>query len=103
MPDFVHSSMRLEFRLIRSHPNRVARFRRGTIGDTKVNLGPFATLFGHGCGFFDDRKAWGRGPDPAFGPARRFSACFGRVGGCAQGGKNWSHGPADLLGGRRTR
>src|SRR3989449_11757914 len=30
------------------------------IGDEKVNLGPFATLFGHGFGFFDDRKAWGR-------------------------------------------
>src|SRR5438128_11517243 len=73
------------------------------IGDEKVNLGPFATLFGHGFGFFDDRKAWGRGPDSAFGPARRFSAYFGRVGGCAQGGKNWSHGAADLLGGRRTR
>jgi len=73
------------------------------ISDKKVNLDPFATLFGHGCGFFDDRKAWGRGPDSAFGPTRRFSACFGRAGGCAQDGKNWSHGPADLLGGRRTR
>lgn len=50
------------------------------IGDETVNLGPFATLFGHGCGFFDDRKAWGRGPDSAFGPtlptgcATRFSS-----------------------------
>ena len=73
------------------------------IGDEKVNLGPFATLFGHGFGFFDDRKAWGRGPDSAFGPARRFSTYFGCLGRCAQGGKNWGHGPADLLGGRRTR
>src|SRR5713101_5449666 len=72
------------------------------IGDTKVNLGPFATLFGPRFGFFDDRKAWGRGPDSAFGPARRFSACFGRVGGCAQGSNNSGHGPADLLRGGRT-
>src|SRR6266446_8252136 len=50
------------------------------IGDEKVNLGPFATLFGHGFGFFDDRKAWGRGPDSAFGPARRFSTYFGCLG-----------------------
>src|SRR6266446_6460159 len=73
------------------------------IGDEKVNLGPFATLFGHGFGFFDDRKAWGRGPDSAFGPARRFSTYFGCLGRRAQGGKNWGHGPADLLGSRRTR
>ena len=72
------------------------------IGDNKVNLGPFATLFGHGCRFFDDRKAWGRGSDSAFGPAWRFSACFGRLGRCAQDDKNWGHGPADLLGRDRT-
>ena len=50
-------------------------------GDTKVNLGPFATLFVHGLGFFNDQKAWSRGPDSAFRPAWRFSTCFGRVGG----------------------
>ena len=53
------------------------------IDDEKVNLGPFATLFGHGFGFFDDRKARSRGPGSAFGPARRFSAHFGCLGGCA--------------------
>ena len=73
------------------------------IDDEKVNLGPFATLFEHGCGFFDDQKARGRGSGSAFGPARRFSANFGRVGGCTQSGKNWDHGPTDLPGRDRTR
>src|SRR6266849_4190998 len=68
------------------------------IGDTKVNLGPFATLFGPRFGFFDDRKAWGRGSVFGFGPRRGFSGVFGGGGGLCprqQQFRPWPGGPVE--------
>jgi hypothetical protein len=61
-----------------------------------MQLGPFAARFWHWFGFFDHCKAWSGGSDPAFAPARRFSAWFARPGRCAKLLQNAGHDPAHL-------
>ncbi len=62
---------------------------------------PLAARFGHRFGFADDRKAWRRCPNSAFGPAGRFSTRFGTLGWCAKLHQNAGHHPTYLSRGDR--
>ena len=57
----------------------------------------FATLFGPWFGLIDHRTAWRTFHDSPFESSRRFSAWFGRSGGCSQLCHNGGHGSSYLL------
>src|SRR5690348_7568251 len=64
--------------------------------------GYFALRFWHLFGFAHHGKAWCRRPLPAFAPARRFSAWFGRQSWCAKLLQKAGHPSAHLLRGDRA-
>src|SRR5512135_30932 len=84
------------FRLLTTSRRSLSRRNGQRMTRISWPSGPFAPRFWHWLGFFDHRKAhWAPSRRPLT-PARRFSACFGLFGRCAQLCQNSWHDSTHL-------